>query len=102
MTRLSRFLLAILLSFSTPLFLYSSVILDDLNFYTDFPNPERGFHSQIYYTSGDLSKEAKASSIAWGRETSDYHLTLYLHSYYLTDYMESVEEFLRNIRLHGP
>lgn len=61
-----------------------------------FPNPERGFHSQIYYTSGDLSKEAKASSIAWGRETSDYHLTLYLHSYYLTDYMESdiPQEFL--------
>lgn len=55
---------------------------------TIFANPERGFHSQVYYTSGDLTKEANAKIIASNRE-GDYKLTLYLHSYYLTDYMES-------------
>lgn len=60
-----------------------------------FPNPERGFHSQIYYTSKDLKNEATAESIEYQRE-SDYKLTLYLHSYYLTDYMTSdiPQEFL--------
>lgn len=60
-----------------------------------FANPERGFHSQIYYTSADVEKTASASTIISNRE-SDYKLTLYLHSYYLTDYMESdiPQEFL--------
>lgn len=60
-----------------------------------FANPERGFHSQIYYTSGDLNKVASASTINSNRESS-YKLTLYLHSYYLTDYIESdiPQEFL--------
>ena len=60
-----------------------------------FPNPERGFHSQIYYTSADLNKHAIATGINQNR-TSAYNITLYLHSYYLTDYMESdiPQEFL--------
>lgn len=60
-----------------------------------FANPERGLHVQIYYTSDDLNKHATASTINKNRE-SEYKLTLYLHSYYLTDYMESdiPQEFL--------
>lgn len=62
---------------------------------TIFANPERGFHSQIYYTSADLTKEANVKAIASNRE-GDYKMTLYLHSYYLTKYMESdiPQEFL--------
>lgn len=62
---------------------------------TIFANPERGFHSQIYYTSGDLTTEANAKVIKSNRE-GDYKMTLYLHSYYLTKYMESdiPQEFL--------
>lgn len=52
-----------------------------------FPNPERGFHSQIYYTS-DLENVADAEVFKQQRE-GEYALTLYLHTYYLTDYIES-------------
>lgn len=60
-----------------------------------FPNPERGLFVQIYYTSADLNKCANAVTINKGRESAA-KLTLYLHSYYLTDYMESdiPQEFL--------
>ncbi len=60
-----------------------------------FPNPERGFFSQTYYTSGDLNAQANATIVSNNR-TSEYYMTLYLHSYYLTDYMESdiPQEFL--------
>ena len=60
-----------------------------------FPNPERGLFAQIYYTSADLNSHADATIISRNRE-SQYKLTLYLHSYYLTDYMESdiPQEFL--------
>lgn len=60
-----------------------------------FPNPERGLFVQIYYTSADLNSHADATIISRNRE-SQYKLTLYLHSYYLTDYMESdiPQEFL--------
>lgn len=63
-----------------------------------FPNPERGFHSQIYYTSGDLKSHASVQKIRNEREGS-YKLTLYLHSYYLTNYMTSdiPEEFLQRL-----
>lgn len=60
-----------------------------------FPNPERGLFVQIYYTSADLASHASATTIDRNRESSA-KLTLYLHSYYLTDYMESdiPQEFL--------
>ena len=60
-----------------------------------FANPERGLHVQIYYTSADLNAHASATTILKNRETAA-KLTLYLHSYYLTDYMESdiPQEFL--------
>lgn len=60
-----------------------------------FPNPERGFHSQTYYKSSDLNAKANAEIYRRNRE-NDYKMTLYLHSYYLTDYMESdiSQEFL--------
>ncbi len=60
-----------------------------------FPNPERGLLSQVYYVSGDLEQHASSSGINNNRTGSAY-LTLYLHSYYLTDYMESdiPQEFL--------
>lgn len=53
-----------------------------------FPNPERGLLSQIYYVSDDLESHASANTINNNRSSISY-LTLYLHSYYLTDYMES-------------
>lgn len=60
-----------------------------------FANPERGFHSQTYYTSKDINAHATAHTISLNRE-GEWKLTLYLHSYYLTDYMESdiPQEFL--------
>lgn len=59
------------------------------------PNPERGLYSQTYYTSADLASHASATIISNLRE-SQYKMTLFLHSYYLTDYMESEipQEFL--------
>lgn len=60
-----------------------------------FPNPERGLFSQSYFTSADLTSHANATVINSLRRSANY-LTLYLHSYYLTDYMESdiPQEFL--------
>ena len=60
-----------------------------------FPNPERGCFSQTYYTSADLTAHANALVIN-NLRSSVNRMTLYLHSYYLTDYMESdiPQEFL--------
>lgn len=60
-----------------------------------FPNPEKGFNAQVYYTSDDLTKVASASSMISERN-KEFAQTLYLHSYYLTDYIESdiAQEFL--------
>lgn len=60
-----------------------------------FPNPERGLYIQTYYTSADLSAVANVSVINYNR-MADANVTVYLHSYYLTDYMESdiPQEFL--------
>ena len=60
-----------------------------------FVNPERGLHVQIYYESADLNAHASATTINKNRESAA-KLSLYLHSYYLTDYMESdiPQEFL--------
>jgi len=60
-----------------------------------FPNPERGLFVQTYYTSADLNSHANAALYNKNRESAA-KLTLYLHSYYLTDYMESdiPQEFL--------
>lgn len=59
-----------------------------------FANPERGFLQQVYYESSDLAAQSNPNSIKSNRE-NDY-MTLYLHSYYLTDYIESdiSQEFL--------
>jgi len=53
-----------------------------------FANPERGLYLQTYYTSADLNSRANAGVIKYNRD-SQAKVTLYLHSYYLTDYMES-------------
>ena len=53
-----------------------------------FPNPERGLFVQAYYTSANMDGRIKADVLNDNRTRTDY-LTLYLHSYYLTDYMES-------------
>ena len=60
-----------------------------------FANPERGLLIQTYYTSGNLSNRANSTTIADNRK-SDSKITLYLHSYYLTDYMncDIPQEFL--------
>ena len=44
-----------------------------------FANPERGLLIQTYYTSGNISNRAKATTIADNRK-SDSKITLYLHS----------------------
>lgn len=60
-----------------------------------FVNPERGLYSQSYFLSSDLSSHANATVINNLRD-SKYKMSLYLHSYYLTDYMECdiPQEFL--------
>lgn len=59
-----------------------------------FANPERGFLIQTYYESNNLTSQSNVNSIIKNR-TQD-KITIYLHSYYLTDYMESyiAQEFL--------
>ena len=51
-------------------------------------NPERGLYSQSYFTSADLDAHASAAVINNLRYSIN-KMTLFLHSYYLTDYMES-------------
>lgn len=60
-----------------------------------FTNPERGWYIQKYYTSKDLNDHMTLNGLKISREGPD-QVTLYLHSYYLTDYMESdiPQEFL--------
>ena len=54
-----------------------------------FANPERGLYLQTYYTSADLNSKANASIINYNRK-SPAKISLYLHSYYLTDYMSPI------------
>ena len=60
-----------------------------------FPNPERGLFAQTYYTSANVTSHADAGVIK-NLRTSAARMTVLLHSYYLTDYMESdiPQEFL--------
>lgn len=53
-----------------------------------FPNPERGWYIQKYYTSADLNDHMTLNALNISRGSAE-QVTLYLHSYYLTDYMES-------------
>lgn len=59
-----------------------------------FANPERGFLIQTYYESNNLNSQANVNAIIKNRNQDK--ITIYLHSYYLTDYMESdiAQEFL--------
>lgn len=58
-------------------------------------NPERGLFSQSYFESSNLTNHASSGVISSQRVGAN-KMTLYLHSYYLTDYMESdiPQEFL--------
>ena len=58
-------------------------------------NPERGLYAQIYYSSSNLAAHADPTTIMNNRASLS-KMTIYLHSYYLTDYMESdiPKEFL--------
>lgn len=55
-----------------------------------FPNPERGLYVQAYYESDSIgiTSHANTGTIKYNRTAPD-KITLYLHSYYLTEYMES-------------
>ena len=59
-----------------------------------FPNPERGFLAQVYYKSDNTQTSAQDAVIQGNRKADN--LTLYLDSYYLTDYIESdiAQDFL--------
>ena len=50
-------------------------------------NPERGMYIQQYYESNKLDTALALKTVNEGRMLSQ--ITLFLHSYYLTDYMES-------------
>ena len=56
-------------------------------FYTEsdemLSNPERGFYVQKYYTPANLEDTIAKETVAINREISN--ITLYLHSYYMTD-----------------
>ena len=52
-----------------------------------FANPERGFYVQTYYESDSLEKVCTLASVKTAREKSQ--ITLFLHSYYMQDYIES-------------
>ena len=66
-----------------------------------FANPERGLYAQSYYTSGDLNSKANVDVIKYNRN-SYAKTTLYLDSYYLTDYMESdiPQEFFDRLEIN--
>ncbi len=52
-----------------------------------FANPERGFYVQTYYESDSLEKVCTLASVQSARERSQ--ISLFLHSYYMKDYIES-------------
>jgi len=54
----------------------------------EFCNPERGFFIQQYFKSSDLTEELTVSRIQNARNNTEWHYTLFLTSYYMTDYME--------------
>ncbi|MBR6492833.1 MAG: DUF4832 domain-containing protein [Paludibacteraceae bacterium] len=60
-------------------------------------NPERGMYIQQYYESNKLDTALALKTVNEGRMLSQ--ITLFLHSYYLTDYMESdiAPEFLERL-----
>ena len=65
------------------------------------PNPERGVYAQAYYTSANMSSHLREEIVSQQRNAAD-KMTLYLHSYYLTDYMESdiPQEFFDRLELN--
>ena len=52
-----------------------------------FANPERGFYVQTYYESDSLEKVCSLASVETAREKMQ--ITLFLHSYYMKDYIAS-------------
>lgn len=54
----------------------------------EFCNPERGFFIQHYFKSSDLGEELTKDKVLNARANQEWHFTLYLTSYYMTDYME--------------
>lgn len=55
---------------------------------TSFPNPERGFHTLTYYESNNLNLVLTKAAVVANRKGS-YYQTVYLHCYYLADYVAS-------------
>lgn len=66
-----------------------------------FPNPERGLFAQGYYTSANINNHLRPDVVDQQRNAADKR-TLYLNSYYLTDYMESdiPQEFLERLEIN--
>lgn len=90
-------ILALLLYSSTPL--HSTVTWLDLDYYTDFPNPERGFYhpQEQTFKAGQTESNFPASTITAHRKL---RRTLFLREYYLNNYRsDSIPEYALNIIL---
>lgn len=90
-------ILTLLLYSSTPL--HSTVTWFDLDYYTDFPNPERGFYHPESQTFKESKQESNfpASTITAHRKLKR---TLFLREYYLNNYRsDSIPEYALNIIL---
>jgi len=57
-------------------------------------NPERGFYVQKYYTPANMIDTVGIETVTNNREIS--HITLYLHSYYLTDTASGSPSFIED------
>lgn len=90
-------ILALLLYSSTPL--HSTVTWFDLDYYTDFANPERGFYHPESQTFKESQQESNfpASTITAQRKLRH---TLFLREYHLNNYRsDSIPEYALNIIL---
>jgi len=57
-------------------------------------NPERGFYIQKYYTTANLEDTVSVETVVNSRELSN--ITLFLHSYYLSDSITGVPSYIES------
>ena len=79
-------ILALLLYSSTPL--HSTVTTLDLDHYTNFPNPERGFYHPVSYSPTIKSKVSNLTGAVVAEQRDKYARSLFLLEYYLGNFRE--------------